>query len=242
MPRENFLRRHFHNTSLVRLIGAWLPTPVEPPRQDLAQRLAQWLSVSDAITLHSAQRNPHAVPLAPSGSHTPAGRNDDLASDLQRLRATLANSFTDPGGRSSDMDPVTAVDFAPHHQRYLDHQRRMELGLDALRTHAREVLAAASPPLAQLAALDAQMHDLLREREQALLSRIPVFLKTRFLQLRPTEEAVLESVATETAPAWLAAFEQETQACLLAELEVRAQPLTGLVEAWSTATEYNVTE
>jgi hypothetical protein len=231
------LLSHFHTAPLVRLLGAWLPAPGEAPRQDVAQRLAQWLSVADAIALRGAQpgaRSPRAKPPEPGPR---AGLADDLTDQLQRLRATLVKSFAPLPVRSGQADPAHATDFAVHHQRYLDHQRRMDLSVEALRAHARQVLTTVSSELADLAEMDALLDQLLRERQQALLSRVPLFLKTRFQQLRPSTEASPDAASEERAatPAWLTEFEQALQACLRAELELRLQPLFGLAEALDNA-------
>jgi hypothetical protein len=114
--------------------------------------------------------------------------------------------------------------FAPHHQRCLDLQRRMETAIEPFRAHVRQVLAAASPRLAQLATLDASFEQMLGGREQRLLSGVPAFLKARFEQLRQTHPDT-----------WPAPFELELQQALKSELELRLQPVTGLIEALAQA-------
>ena len=57
-------------------------------------------------------------------------------------------------------------------------------------------------------------------REQKLLAGVPAFLKTRFQQLRKAEPE-----------GWPPLFEHDFQQTLRAELELRLQPVTGLVEA-----------
>ena len=96
----------------------------------------------------------------------------------------------------------------------------METGIGAFRAHVRQALAAASPQLARLAALDATLDQLIGGREQRLLSGVPAFLKARFEQLRQTPS-----------DAWPAVFEQELRQALLAELDLRLQPVTGMIEA-----------
>jgi hypothetical protein len=137
--------------------------------------------------------------------------------ELQRVRATLLQSMAAP-----PIHPVHAADaeFAPHHQRYLDHQRRMEMAIDALRSHLRQTLTQTSTRLAQLAALDAVLDRMLGGREQKLLAGVPAFLKTRFQHLRKADPE-----------GWPPLFEHDFQQTLHAELELRLQPATGLVDA-----------
>lgn len=209
-----FLRRPLHRSTLVRQLAGYLPAPPDAARQDLAERLGGWLDVRDAIALHAAHQ---ALPaLAPRRAATqPAVA--DLQAALQGLRATLRQGIAAPPARP--VDPEDSA-FSLHHQRCLDQQRRMETAIEPFRAHVRHTLAATSPRLARLAALDATLERLLGGREQRLLSGVPAFLKARFEQLRQSQPDT-----------WPAPFEQELQQALLAELELRLQPVTGLIEA-----------
>lgn len=212
---------HFNRSPLVRQLAAWLPVDTEAaPRQDVGERLGEWLNVADAIALHSAHQS-----LPTLQARRRVGKPADAGADqaeLQRVRATLLKAIATP-----PIHPVHAADaeFAPHHQRYLDQQRRMEMAIDAFRTHLRQTLAQASPRLARLAALDAVLDQMLGGREQKLLAGVPAFLKTRFQHLRQAEP-----------DSWPALFEHDFQQTLRAELELRLEPVTGLVEALSPTT------
>lgn len=215
---KSSLRSHLNHSALVHQLAEHLPAQPDAPRQDLAERLGEWLNVADAIALHALHQALPATPVRRAGGRQSAA---DLQAALQRLRATLQQSIAAPPAL-----PLEAQDaeFAPQHQRCLDQQRRMETAIEAFRGHVRQALAAASPPLAQLAALDATLDQLLGGREQKLLSGVPAFLKARFEQLRQTQ-----------ADTWPEAFEQELQQALLAELDLRLQPVTGMIEALSQA-------
>jgi hypothetical protein len=109
----------------------------------------------------------------------------------------------------------------------------MELKIAPLRAHTRQVAAKASPRLRQLATLDAVLEQALGGREQKLLAMVPVFLEKRYEQMRRAHEnGGTSDEPTQGSPArWLGAFAQEWQAVLLAELEIRLQPVMGLVDA-----------
>ncbi len=228
-----FLRsRHFNRSSLVRQLAGFMPAgapePAEAPRQDLAERLGQWLNVADAITLHAAHPSIAAVgaqatarPVRASARRDTAARA--LQAELQRVRATLVKSITArDAGHTPDPNDLD-TEYALYHQRYQDQQRRMEMSVDALREHARQTLAQASPRLAQLAALDAVLDQMLGGREQRLLAGVPAFLKARFRQLRHAPDAPEDRD--------LATFAAEFEQTLLAELDLRLQPVLGLIEA-----------
>jgi hypothetical protein len=209
------LRSHFNRSALVRQLAGWLPAPEEPSRQDFAERLGGWLNVADAITLASAHqtlptRAPARRPVQKPMAHPQA--------DLERVRGMLAKAITTPPHPPTD---ASDTEFALHHQRYLDHQRRMEMAIDALRDHVRQVLAATSPKLAQLAAMDAMLDQMLGGREQRVLHGVPAIVKARFAQLRRSQPDT-----------WPTPFEQDFQQVLMAELDLRLQPVMGMVDAF----------
>ena len=191
-----------------------MPASADVPRQDMAERLGEWLNVADAIAQHSLHQTLPSVTARRAAIKTGAV---EARAELERLRATLSQSIATP-----PQPPVDASDteFAPHHQRCLDQQRRMEMGVDALRGHLRQTLAATSPRLAQLAALDATLDQMLGGREQRLLAGLPALLKARFEQLRQAHPDT-----------WPPLFEQDFQQALLAELDLRLQPVVGMIEA-----------
>lgn len=229
-----FLRGNFNSSGLVRLLGEWSGGDAEAPRQDLAERLAHWLGVADAITLHAAQQTVRAARPLPAARGTPRD-GAPLAAQLQQVRATLerairADDLAELVGRPA---PASAEDdaavYALYHQRYLDLQRRMEMAIDALRGHVRQALARQSPRLARLAALDAVLDPMLGGREQQLLGTVPGHLKHRFEQLRRTAADADADADADTD--WRPRFAADVQQALLAELDLRLQPVLGLVEA-----------
>ncbi|QJW85698.1 DUF3348 family protein [Ramlibacter terrae] len=89
----------------------------------------------------------------------------------------------------------------------------MELMIAPLRDHVRQALGRGSARLRQLAALDATLDEVLARREQALLPATAALAERRFGDMEP------------------AAFEQHWRDVLRAEVELRLQRITGLVEA-----------
>lgn len=202
--------------------------------------MGQWLHVRDAITLDAAHR---AIQSLPAQWTVPrrrvAGTADMLEHEVQRVRDTLVQSIlADPAppaavrrGRNAlplaegpvapVAEPTGEAAFAPYRQRYVDLQRQMELRIDALRVHVRKQLATRAPELAQLAALDAVMAQMLRERTDKALSALPALVERRCVQLG--------GAGSHDPKAWSRALQE----VLLAELETRLEPVVGLVEAGS---------
>jgi len=218
-------------------------------RPDFAERLSQWVGVSDAITLHAAHQSTHrAVRLKPAASNSAAARDAQVR--LERVRAgliaiiTARAATTAPNPRDRNPPPVPdALDeadagFAPHQQRYLDLQRQMALRIEALRGDVRQTLAKASPALAQLAAFDAVLEQMLGSPEQGLMATVPVVLERRFVHMRAAHQHAGDAAQPADDPGswrqpgeWLHAFAKEMEAALLAELDVRLQPVIGMIEA-----------
>jgi hypothetical protein len=77
--------------------------------------------------------------------------------------------------------------------------------------------------MAKLAMVDTVMERVVGAREQSLLASVPALLETHFEHLRQ---------AHEHAPgAWLTQFRKDMQAVLLAELDIRFEPVEGLLAA-----------
>lgn len=217
----------------MRQLAGWLPEGVSAPRQDVAERLGQWLNVNEAIALRTTQAAVAAAGATAARRTAPpddpAALHTALQQELQRVRAVLTQSITTRGpSHQPDTDDLD-IEWALFHQRLGDQQRRMALSVAALRGHVRQALAQSTPHLAQLAALDAAMEPLLAGREARLLNSLPAFLKARFVVLR--RQVVDPSDANPNDLRWLKTFANEFEQTLLAELELRLQPVIGLIES-----------
>ena len=156
-------------------------------------------------------------------------------SDFIRVRTTLMNSivgdFAVAVGKESSGD--AQADFSALRRRYTAKQQAMETSITALRSRLRDVLASASPSMAQLAAVDAVMDQVLGMQERAALSTVPVWLDNHFQRLREAHahEEPDEPGSAPRPPNWLDVFHKDMQAVLLAELDIRLQPAQGLLDA-----------
>lgn len=230
--------RNFSSSRLVRLLSDLASVDVEASRQDFAERLGLWLDVFDGITLHAAHQSIKTVDEEKPSDRLLA-RTFALEEEFHRVRTALVKAIT-ASSASPASGTETDAGYAPYHQRYLDQQRHMALRIDALRAHVRQAIAKVSPQLGQLATFDAVMEQMFGGREQKLLSTVPVLLERRFGHLRKTRQLGLDAAQQQDALAswrqpggWLDVFGKEVQEVLLAELEVRLQPVVGLIEAFS---------
>jgi Protein of unknown function (DUF3348) len=204
-----------------------------------AQRLAQWFDWTHAFSLSAALGDagvPADAPAVPG-----FGGQGALAADereFTRVRSALTKAIADaPNGAVETRRvnrPVagaaaaveTPVDFATYRQRYAKCQLAMETQIVPLRRRLRASLADRSAALAKLAELDIVMEQVVGAQERALLATVGARLEPLFDRLR------VASSDTPSQPGpWLDKFRGEMRKLLLAELDLRLQPVEGLLEA-----------
>lgn len=246
MTRE-LHRATFNRSALVSVLSDMLPEAPEP-KYDFGERLGQWLDFSDALTLLS-------VLNTEAGMSTSVRTADsDLPAQLARLQRNLSDSIHNNGVFSPEPARIpfptplpnatseNAADFSPYHRYYLAHQRDMNASITALRAKARQALASQSATGRKLADLDAAFERFLATRERNLLANIPILLSRRFSQHYAEHRATLAEDNTDApttwaqAGGWLEAFCHDAQTVLLAELELRLKPVTGLIAALGSET------
>lgn len=200
----------------------------DPPssRQTLADQLGQWIDWTRAVALSRALDGPLPPPAG-----TPQTDPPD-AEECARVRASLSRAVATP--RIQATAPATADampgGYAPWRQHCVSMQRSMLAASGRLRGQLRERLAAASPEMARLAEIDAVMEGVLGPREQTLLANVPTLLGLHFERLRHAADAGAPPGSHGCAP-WLDRFQRDLQAVLLAELDVRFQPVDALLAA-----------
>lgn len=228
---QAFTRTALSGPALVRLLARFANLDVHEPGSSLSDRLSQWLGWTDAIALSTALASD---PPAMSGARSAASGEEDACA---RVRAALVNSITHDekaSGRRTrgqrDVPPDDpSTEFAVFRQRYLTLQQSMESDIGTLRGRLRAMLAAKSPELARLAVVDAVMEQALSARERTLLAQVPVLLGKHFERLKRAE--------TSAGPAtikWLETFRDDMRQVSFAELDVRFQPVDGLLAALRT--------
>lgn len=246
----------FSSSRLVRLLSAWTHQEVGPAEHDLAQRLSPWLGVFDAVNLHAAHQTIKASGQEPGVAPTEDSARA-LVQALERLHQTLSQAIHERTSPAPAPKPARLSRFQSAHsplaeepelswpvfkQRYQALQHLMDTRVNALRGQVRQALFGATPALRQLATLDVALGATLDARAEKLLPKVPSLLEKRFEQLRQAQASATESppegadpvsaLLAAPAPPWQAGFRQDMQDVLLAELEVRLQPLAGLIEAF----------
>ncbi|ABF11939.1 DUF3348 domain-containing protein [Cupriavidus metallidurans] len=220
-------RTGFSGPKLLRVLARLTETDAAGAVPSLSAVMSRWLGWTDAIALSAALNgSPPEVPsAAPARPGSERGIGDAAGT---HVRAMLTAAITGQGmssdsrrrmpTRTAAPDPAEA-DFAVHRQRYIALQQQMEREIAGLRGRLRAALASRTPQAARLAMLDAVMEQVLGAREQAVLAAVPGMLEPHFTRLRDAEGA------------WLNVFRRDMQSVLLAELEIRFQPVDALLAA-----------
>ncbi|SAK66793.1 DUF3348 domain-containing protein [Caballeronia ptereochthonis] len=242
---QGLKRTAFSGPALVRLLAHFADLDVREPAQSLSDRLSQWLGWTDAIALSTALASD---PPAVSGARSTA--SDEEAASA-RTRTRLANAVTRDENSEKDMrgrhraavqtpPDDMRIDYAIFRQHYLSLQQTMESDIGELRNRLRAAVAARSTDMTRLAVVDAVMEQTFAARERSLLAQVPVLLGRHFERLKRAHAQRVEAseASSDAAPpapgAWLTAFRKDMQSVLLAELEVRFQPVEGLLAALRT--------
>ncbi|SSW67418.1 DUF3348 domain-containing protein [Achromobacter agilis] len=241
--------------TLIRLLTRLTDVDVPESRQSLSDHLSQWLGWTDAIAL-SAALNTSPPVIAPGARLFSSAEERECA----RVRTTLADAIASDTAATAAKRPMPGqtpvkklaalaeaeADYANFRQRYLSLQHTMETSVGNLRSRLRGMVAARNGEWTRLAVVDAIMDRALLPKERALLGAIPKLLQSHFQRLRQAEaaalaeaEAAMEEAGAEgpAAPApiasgaWLDTFRKDMRSVLLAELDVRLQPVEGLLAA-----------
>lgn len=250
---EALPRTSFNSSRLVRFLADLAMADVADSKQSFAERLGLWLDLTDAISL-SASLNSRSASGPDAQSAAPSLARVAVHEEFARVRTALVNSMTTDGvlqaaGKARTKLPTpapgasieSAADFSPYRRYYVARQRDMDSSIGPLRANVRAALSSLSPTIKQLVALDAVLDQALCARERALLSTVPSLLENRFEYLRKAHQEALADTRAPDNPdlwmqpgGWLAVFCKDMQAALLAELDVRLQPVLGLIEALGT--------
>jgi hypothetical protein len=240
-------RTHLHNSALLRFLDEKGMVDARVDTGDIGLRLGDWLDFRQAIALQGfigAVDRPARVPAQPTA------RVDAqvLRRRFAQVREALELSITQgtppaPGTPRLEMpatelaQPIdTKTAFDPYRRYCSGHQRQMETIIRSLRSQLRGMLDKGSEAHRQLAALDAILDNILSVRETRLLGQITTEFEKRFAKALKQHMKQLLQAAQQDEPAprtqvWLAPLCEDMRSALLAELDLRLQPLLGLIEA-----------
>jgi Protein of unknown function (DUF3348) len=240
-------RTRLHSSPLLRFLTGNGMVDATVDAGDVGQRLGDWLHFRHAIAL---QGFIGAVddPDAPAAQPTARVDATVLRERFAKVRATLEQSILQGSAPAPGMprieQPTTELEqpidpktvFDPFRRFCIGHQRQMDNIIRSLRAQLRGMLDKGTTPHKQLATLDAIFENVLLEREARLLGHIPAEFEKRFAKALKLHMRQLVAAAEADEPAprsapWLTPLYEDMRAALLAELDLRLQPVLGLIEA-----------
>lgn len=233
-----------NSSRLIRFLSDLEVSDTQLTHARFAERLGNLIDFSDSIILSAAH-----IELPNTKFEPKTGSTEHIQDSFLELRSNLVQSIiksTTPGAGlhriklpvpTSDepLDKVTT--YEAYHRFYALHQRDMDLKIQQFRLQLREDISALSPTLAKLAILDRALGDTLHMHTRRFFAVIPRLLEKRFSYLWGNHQQAVTPDKTDDPESWvlsggwLEKFYKEIQGLLLAELEVRLQPVIGLIEA-----------
>lgn len=233
------------------------PVKFSSSEYNLAERLSALIGMSGSVSLaQSLNQLPTQVGL----TDTPAMSTpqDDLVSTCKKMMLVITSSFVAEEGAEYQDAQLKAPslnglrldalqEYTPFQRFYTAHQTEMTLGLQALRLRTRTHLASMSIELNQLAELDEILEDSLAADTRRLFTIIPKLLEQRFhflltkYQQTPNDHNHGEDVLEQwlLPDGWLTLFYHDLRELLLAEFNLRLQPILGLIEALNEQRNYH---
>lgn len=229
---------------LVRLLSELSAIKLSVSEHNLAEQLGRLIGLSDSISL---ARSLGQLPLNaadPVAENADAVR-DDLLVSRQEMMRIIVESFAPEAGSTGIQAPsvsggtrIEALQtFEPYRRFYSMHQAEMAGSIQSLRQRVRNGVAGFSAELHQLAELDRILGESLSIHTGKLFNLCPKLLELRFKQLlQAHQHSSGDTSATEPHQwlmpgGWLELFYRDMKELLLAELDVRLQPVFGLLEA-----------
>ncbi len=220
---EEMLRTGLNGSPLAGLLSGLALLDGPAARPSFVQGMGRWLGWADAIPLAAALNAPWHGPTTTSRRASSAGT---VEREFERVRTALRRAIDD-ATVAPDSRRRHDSDIASHRQRHVELQQAMHAAIEPLRQQVRAAVAQQSPQDGRLAALDAVMGQVMAPREQDLLGLMPTLLEPHFERLRRAAQGA-------SSTQWLEVFRDDMRRLLHAELELRLQPVQGLIDALSS--------
>lgn len=231
----------FKGTRLVRLLSDMAVSDVEVSHKQFTERLGRLIDLSESIALSEAHWKASKIKYEPTGTSSEKVKDEFLRVRGAMVQSVIKTFVPSAGPTLIKLPKVKPEGFADkstayesYKRFYVAHQREIDFKIQNLQSYVRDAVSGYSTPLAKLAALDVALNAAIEGHTRKFLLVIPRLLGKRFdylynEHLQQSEQADPESWML--AGAWLDKFCREMQGVLLAEIDIRLQPVLGLVEA-----------
>ena len=234
---------------LVCILAELTASKLSSAERNLALHLSRLIGLSDSIALARGLRHlpDHVGESKVDNINTV---QEDVLSSRERMMHVITGSFAPESelalihvpSSSAGIRAEALLSYQPYQRFYATHQVEMGAGIQSLRLRVRERLAGVSPEMHQLAELDKIVDESLAIHTRKLFNVTPKLLEQRFDQLlaehleQKTANGDEDSSQWLLPSGWLNLFYQDMRELLLAEFDVRLQPVLGLLEALNEQT------
>lgn len=242
-------------TRLLRLLSDMAVSEISFTQTHFSERLGRLIDIGESMKLSAFHDQLQEIVVEPdTKTRTSATAKEEVLRIRLLLVKSIVESFVPSDGSTRIELPTLKAGvpleqlatFDPYQGFYLAHQREFEYKLQRLQLRVRSMVNSISTDMAQLAALDEVIRNTLLPHTRKCLSVIPKLLGKRFdfllqeyltqhegaveeiKQCQPNDEILQTWIQ---ADGWLSQFLKEMQGLLLADLELRLQPVLGLLEA-----------
>lgn len=183
----------------------------------LAERLGRLFGLGDTMSLDAAIAGRGRHPASPQPAVV-----ERLTKELADSRRALARRIE---AWADDVEFDGEAAFEPLQNAWLGVQRKVAATSRQLRDKVRKAMKDQGPALAHLAELDAVFDHTMASYTSQCFAAVPKELEQRFQTLQNADRPAPD------ADDWLHRYCEDAQNLLLAELDVRLEPVLGLLEA-----------
>ena len=240
-----------NSSRLIRFLTDLAVTEVEVSHERFAERIGRLIDFSESIILSGAHGELNNLAfekttdsIADINELFLSGRvamvQFIVASCVQvNCKTRIKFPVLDVGGAQDPEGEFDAeVAYQAYYRFYALQQRDMDTKIQHLRLQIRDSATGCSPRLARLAVLDTALADTLHVHTRRFFSIIPKLMEKRFRYLVSQQIDSDPQYWTDT-NGWVTQFCREMRGLLLAELDIRLQPLLGLIEAFNEEVKVN---
>ena len=231
---------------LVGLLTQLSPVKLNAEDHNLAERLSFLIGLSGSINLANALKQ---LPNSANEIKTQEkGLKSDVLNACEKMMQVILDGFdleTPAENTDSQLKVPSAglgfriealMSYEPYRRFYSAHQTEMAVNLQSLRKRVRKNISGINAELHQLSMLDHMLDESLAADTRRLFNVIPKLLEQQFTSLLQTHRNQLNEQGHDPEMwlepgAWLALFYQDMREMLLAEFDVRLQPILGLLDA-----------
>ncbi|MFV1873989.1 MAG: DUF3348 family protein [Oleiphilus sp.] len=235
------------HSELIRRVQSLLAKDIPRASGRFSERLTQNMDFSSSLKLSEIHGQLRLIDKRHSQSAQTQGSSADLAVKAESVQAALSRvkrsillnieqSFDDQTKQARFPLPVLCpeaenLDFSVYENFYLAHQKEMSAKIQGLRSYICETMSAASPTMAKLVLLDKTLEETIGLPLRRGFSALN-FVMQQHAQVIQT--ACHDSKTnTKVKQQSIDEFHVELHQFLLAELELRLQPIHGLLAAFT---------